>query len=61
MGRGGWNAKGICVRLAARASLARSSVTLVAEDLAAHGYVALVLDHPADAAAVDLPGEPSWF
>ena len=38
------------------AVMPRSSVTLVAEDLAAHGYVALVLDHPGDAAAVDLPG-----
>ena len=38
------------------AVMPRSSVTLVAEDLAAHGYVALVLDHPGDAAAVDLAG-----
>src|SRR4051794_30503701 len=36
--------------------LVRSSLTLVAEDLAAHGYVALAIDHPGDAAAVELPG-----
>ena len=38
------------------AGLSRASLTLVAEDLAAHGYVALVIDHPGDAAAVELPG-----
>lgn len=36
--------------------LPRSSMTVVAEDLAAHGYVALAIDHPGDAAAVELPG-----
>jgi predicted dienelactone hydrolase len=35
------------------AGLFRSSVTLVAEDLAAHGYVALAIDHPGDAAATE--------
>jgi len=35
------------------AGLFRSSVTLVAEDLAAHGYVALAIDHPGDAAAAE--------
>ena len=35
----------------------RSSVTLVAEDLAAHGYVALVLDHPGDAELLSGGGE----
>ena len=38
------------------AGLPRATVTLVAEDLAAHGYVALAIDHPGDAAAVELPG-----
>ena len=33
------------------AGLFRASLTLVAEDLAAHGYVALAIDHPGDAAA----------
>ena len=38
------------------AGLFRSSVTLVAEDLAAHGYVALAIDHPGDAAATERRG-----
>ena len=31
-------------------------MTVVAEDLAAHGYVALAVDHPGDAAMVELAG-----
>src|SRR3954451_10397571 len=35
------------------AGLFRASLTLAAEDLAAHGYVALAIDHPGDAAATE--------
>ena len=44
------------VIVAPGAGTPRSSMTIVAEDLAAHGYVALAVDHPGDAAMVELAG-----
>jgi dienelactone hydrolase len=42
------------VIVAPGAGTPRSSMTVVAEDLAAHGYVALAIDHPGDATMVEL-------
>ena len=44
------------VVLSPGAVMPRASLTLTAEDLAAHGYVALVIDHPGDAPAAELRG-----
>ena len=44
------------VIVAPGAGTPRSSMTVVAEDLAAHGYVALAVDHPGDAAMAQLAG-----
>ena len=44
------------VLLSPGAAMPRATVTLVAEDLAAHGYLVLMIDHPGDAAAVELSG-----
>jgi predicted dienelactone hydrolase len=42
------------VIVAPGAGTPRSSMTVLAEDLAAHGYVALAVDHPGDAAMTQL-------
>jgi predicted dienelactone hydrolase len=44
------------VIVAPGAATPRSSMTVVAEDLAAHGYVALAIDHPGDGTMVELAG-----